>query len=126
MKCKCVLFNRNKDGGLRLIEAYWNVNIDNYVAAKPHPSGLIEAYWNVNNLQQVPRNKQVRFNRSILKCKYRAVALHDDTRSGLIEAYWNVNVYTYEVDIAVLPGLIEAYWNVNDVRRSSRKARSQV
>ena len=54
-----------------LIEAYWNVNVA-LIANNAIPrQGLIEAYWNVNvTVTDGDRIAQLRFNRSILKCKW--------------------------------------------------------
>ena len=71
MKCKYIEKKRKylyNEGGL--IEAYWNVNVNNCSPLPALVAGLIEAYWNVN-------------------------LASDDVKEfvvlGLIEAYWNVN-----------------------------------
>ena len=77
--------------------------------------GLIEAYWNVNKPpKRVYISGKIRFNRSILKCKFFLDLVDFFLDSGLIEAYWNVNKCETEILCEDNIGLIEAYWNVNE------------
>ena len=92
LECKC---DRRVAENLRvavLIYPYWNVNHDVSAIDTVQSSVLIYPYWNVNLMfRKPPTRLQVRFNLSILECKWFFRPVSASATAVLIYPYWNVN-----------------------------------